>query len=140
MTILDGLATINRKSIWSQMNEALLAVDVARAYANLGVRARSTALIRPVTLDDLPVSTIHILPHRRTQAILSWRWDVDSQLRASRNISAALAHAFNVGIEYLFTDFVSVDQSLAGRALIRAVADFTSLFGELRVIAAYDTS
>jgi hypothetical protein len=43
-----------------------------------------------------------------------------------------------MGVRYLLIDLVSVDQQLRGDALMRAVVEFSDLYGRIPVIAAYD--
>jgi hypothetical protein len=106
----------------------------ARAASNL-------SLIPPIRVAELPVvKNLRASGDESNQAVLSWRWDVDSMHGTSRNVTAALAYAFTAGIEHLFMDAVSIDQTLSGLDLIRAVADFTALFGYVPVIAAYDSA
>jgi hypothetical protein len=118
------------------VNHALRAVDVRVAAAGISGSGTKT----PIRAHDLPVAE-QIVPDggSRDQAVLSWRWDVDGVDGTSRNISAAVAHAADMGVRYLFMDMVSVDQSLSGRGLIESVATFTGLFEFMPVIAAYDT-
>jgi len=75
--------------------------------------------------------------------VLSWRWDIDSfsteaGRTASRNVFLAIQEAKRTGIQYLFMDLVSINQQLQGQALIQEVIEFSRLYRELPVIAAYD--
>jgi hypothetical protein len=124
------------------MNYAIRAVPVREVGTQLrdpssGAQTKS----RVVRVADLP-ATEEIVPNATAhgQAVLSWRWDLDQRDGTSRNTSAAIAHAIDIGVEYLFIDKVSVDQSLRGRDLIEAVAAFSQLFGSIPTIAAYDTA
>lgn len=123
-------------------NRMFRAVDVRAAFAKLRTPGTSnTEINRPISLAELPVTgELLVTRAARNQAVLSWRWDVGLQTEASRNVSAALAHAFDTGIEHLFIDRVSVDQTLNSSSLIQAVSDFTKLFSQIRVIAAYDST
>jgi len=71
-------------------------------------------------------------------AVLSWRWDVDERTGVSRNVASAIRQAKQMGVRYLFIDFVSIDQELRGDELLREVVAFSALFRCLPVIAAYD--
>ena len=127
---------------YPQMNEQTLrAVDVQAAVAIIETHAASNLpRISPIALAKLPIT--EDLPPRQSvshQAVLSWRWDVEETDGTSCNVTAVLVYASSVGIDHLFVDAVSVDQTLTGLDLMRSVAEFTSLFGKLPVIAAYDT-
>ena len=56
----------------------------------------------------------------------------------ARNAALAIAHAARMGVRYLFMDVVSIDQGLRGDALMRAVVEFSVLYGRIPVFAAYD--
>jgi hypothetical protein len=71
-------------------------------------------------------------------AVVSWRWDLDEATQTSRNASLAITQAARMGVRYLLIDLVSVDQQLRGDALMRAVTEFSDLYGRIPVIAAYD--
>ena len=71
-------------------------------------------------------------------AVLSWRWDVDERTGVSRNLASAICQAKQMGVRYLFIDFVSIDQELRGDELLREVVAFSALYRCLPVIAAYD--
>ncbi|KAK0708437.1 hypothetical protein B0H67DRAFT_464670, partial [Lasiosphaeris hirsuta] len=72
-------------------------------------------------------------------AILSWRWDTQTKGQESRNLLAAIAQAVNDGYSHLLADVVSIDQTTKDpSALLRRVADFSALYKDLPVIAAYD--
>jgi hypothetical protein len=89
-------------------------------------------------LRDLPVRALdatNIDPS--SVAILSWRWDVDES-RRSLNLELGVMEALRLNLDALFVDLISVDQSLQGDELLRAVDNFTSLFQRFPVIAAYD--
>jgi len=86
----------------------------------------------PVCSLDLPVSDVD-----RT-AVLSWRWDIDSEEGFSANIWLALRLAKQLRIRHLFMDLVSVDQNLGGDALLNEVVAFSDLYQRLPVIVTYD--
>ncbi|MGW1738772.1 hypothetical protein ACWCPQ_08160 [Nocardia sp. NPDC001965] len=115
------------------MSNHLWAVDIqAASSAGLVERER----VSPIAPRDLPTAVVSPIASE-SQAALSWRWDLDGD-GLSWNIGAAITFAIEIGLEHLFIDVVSVDQSLPDHELIAAVADFTALFGSLRVLAAYD--
>jgi hypothetical protein len=123
------------------MTGSFRAVDVRAACGKFFAPGASHRPIRRlVSLAQLP-ATERLVPRAgaSNQAILSWRWDVNSQNGTSRNITVAVAHASGIGVDYLFVDAVSVDQRLTGFSLVRDVADFTALFGYVPAIAAYDS-
>ncbi len=76
------------------MDHTFRAVDVQAARASLGTRADSNPpVIRPLPLAELPViENLRASENESDQAVLSWRWDVDSLGGASRNVAAALAY------------------------------------------------
>lgn len=82
---------------------------------------------------------------KRNLAVVSWRWDVaplfawEPRPAFSRNLLSALRYARRAGITHLLVDVVSIDQTLAGPALVRQVVAFTALYRSVLVIAAYDT-
>ncbi|CAI6087312.1 unnamed protein product [Clonostachys chloroleuca] len=88
----------------------------------------------PVRLVKFPVEDISLV------AVLSWRWDRDlTKSKVSQNILSAVRQAKKMSIQYLFIDSVSIDQHLAGDALIEQVIAFSKLYMNIPVIAAYDT-
>lgn len=105
-----------------------LAIDVARTpfdseFRTVGV-SRSELAVRSVS------------SRRPKVAVASWRWDFDGG--RSRNLASLLEFSISQGIEYLFVDVVSVDQSLRSSRLIEEVLRFAQLYDSLPVIAAYD--
>ena len=75
---------------------------------------------------------------RDRTAVLSWRWDIDSEEGFSANIWLALRLAKQLRIRHLFMDLVSVDQNLGGDALLNEVVAFSDLYQRLPVIVTYD--
>jgi hypothetical protein len=71
-------------------------------------------------------------------AVLSWRWDRDLFQGRSRNVALALHHAMKTGIELLFVDVVTVDQTLSPAKLPDKVSELAVLYKELPVIVAGD--
>lgn len=74
-------------------------------------------------------------------AVLSWRWDFTrgaSNEPRSRNLAAAVKYCQSSGIQYLFADVISIDQTLEDSQLIQQVKQFSRLYETIPVIAAYD--
>jgi hypothetical protein len=92
-----------------------------------------------VAVENLPKCKIdEPTSHVHDAAVLSWRWDRQADTGRSRNIALALKHAQEAGINYLFIDVVSLDQSLPKASLLRSVVDLANLYSSIPVIAAYD--
>lgn len=111
----------------------LLAVDVAAVnVTSLGDGARIRSL--PTRLVRLPTDDASQI------AVLSYRWDFehDASQDSSPNIVCAIRYAKSGGVQYLFVDIISLDQSLATDALMQQVARFGALYATIQVIAAYD--
>ncbi|KAL1595149.1 hypothetical protein SLS60_009837 [Paraconiothyrium brasiliense] len=94
----------------------------------------SSSRIETAILELVRVSASHEI---RQMAVLSWRWDV-SPGSVSRNLFAAVLYARQAGIQYLFIDTVSIDQSLDKQNLIDEVSAFSQLYATLPAIRAYD--
>ena len=93
-----------------------------------------------VLVKDLPVRTVQFpVDDLSKTAVLSWRWDFDDEQR-SRNLAAAIKHAQSVGIEYVFADIVSIDQTLISIDLTQQVLAFSVLYKTIPVLAAYDNT
>jgi hypothetical protein len=71
-------------------------------------------------------------------AVVSWRWDGDLQTKGSRNVASVINVAKQRGIQYLFIDIVSIDQTLPIDDLIEQVVAFSTLYTKMTVLAAYD--
>lgn len=88
---------------------------------------------------SLPVTPVTVpVEDPKSIAILSWRWDIESETGRSRNVEIALAQARRSGFRQVLIDAISVDQRLTGIALSTAIAAFSALYESLPVIAAYD--
>lgn len=97
------------------------------------------ALLRGVDPDLLPVQVLKLpVEDVSLAAVLSWRWDGDLKAQGSRNVASAVRQAKKMGVRYLFVDAISINQHLAGDALIEQVMAFSTLYKTLPVIAAYD--
>ncbi|KAF4623985.1 hypothetical protein G7Y89_g14192 [Cudoniella acicularis] len=70
-------------------------------------------------------------------AILSWRWDDKDGLFGSRNACGVLQHAKKIGIEYLFVDTISIDQSHPDAEKSKKIKEFTELYHRIPFMAAY---
>jgi hypothetical protein len=118
------------------MEQELCAIDI-QALAN-----RPSVWIadnREIAVGDLPTCYVPLRgPTSKSSAVLSWRWDLDEKTRTSRNVSLAVEFARRTGIRYLFMDLVTVDQTLRSNELAKSVANLSSLYKVLPVIAAYD--
>lgn len=95
---------------------------------------------RGISVCELPRCCVELdRCDRRKLAILSWRWDIVDSKEQSLNIMAALFYAQTKALEFLLLDIVSLDQNRRPEELISDVFDFTQLFTEIPMIAAYDT-
>ncbi|KAL8876478.1 MAG: hypothetical protein Q9198_005333 [Flavoplaca austrocitrina] len=91
-----------------------------------------------VLVKDLPIRTVQFpVDDLSKTAVLSWRWDLDDEQR-SRNLATAIVYAQSVGINFVFADIVSIDQSLNPIDLIQQVITFSVLYKTIPVLAAYD--
>jgi hypothetical protein len=86
----------------------------------------------PTRIVDDPFSRVH------DAAVVSWRWDRHPESGRSRNLALALRLAQEAGIDLVFVDLVSIDQTLPKDRLLRAVVSLANLFASIPVIAAYD--
>ncbi|KAL8919485.1 MAG: hypothetical protein Q9208_006770 [Pyrenodesmia sp. 3 TL-2023] len=110
-------------------------------YPAIDIRSISlTNYKNGVLVKDLPVRTVQFpVDDLSKTAVLSWRWDFDNE-RRSRNLAAAIKHAQSVGIEYVFADIVSIDQTLISVDLTQQVLAFSVLYKTIPVLAAYDNT
>jgi hypothetical protein len=99
---------------------------VSRVHENdLLPAARGEIMWRalPVQLVRFPVDDLSSI------AILSWRWDFDEQTKYSRNLLCAIRrHAKQSGVQFLFIDVISIDQSLDENKLLEQVVAFSTLY------------
>lgn len=118
---------------------SLPAVDIRALSARIGTIDTSIACLRAMRISELPV-TGPIVPvaGSSSQAVLSWRWDVNDRDGISRNLAAAVLHAIRTDVQHLFIDKVSIDQKLSGIALMDVVGSFSRLFGSIPTFAAHD--
>lgn len=108
--------------------------------------------VSSIDMPDLTIGAyIQSLPTRLVQlpsedtsrvAVLSWKWDFQHNASndASLNVARAFQYAKSVGIQYLFIDIISIDQTLHPDILIGEVKRFQNLYKSVPVIAAYDSS
>jgi hypothetical protein len=61
-------------------------------------------------------------------AVLSWRWDVQSDDGFSPNAWLAVRRAKQLGVRGLFMDVVSINQALTGDELLLEVVAFSELY------------
>jgi hypothetical protein len=94
---------------------------------------------RSIRLDDVPTARVALASVRAAEvAVLSWRWDVDPQSNASRNVYVACQEAKRQGVRYLLLDRVTVDQDVSDQDMLEERLAFSLLYQELPVLAAYD--
>jgi len=115
---------------------SLAAIDVQGIPLNALSWERMRDGISP---DDVPTCVVDDPAlHADKAAALTWRWDRHPRTGRSRNLALALKYAQEQGIEYLFVDCVSIDQTLPRELLLAAVAGLANLYASIPAIAAYD--
>lgn len=119
------------------MQLAMKAIDLAKITDD-AFHTNSTGQ-RLAVIERLPRELITPPFDTERMAVLSWRWDlIETPQQASRNVYVAIQEALGQGMDYLFMDMVSIDQTLEGDSLIQEVVAFSELYAHLPVMATYD--
>jgi len=121
---------------YSNLSGVYLALDLDKLHESNFIDGKNGKAIR---FDQLPAISVDIasIPVKE-MCVLSWRWDIDTDTNASRNVYIACQEAKKQGVRYFFLDKISINQQLSDADMLVVRLEFSRLYSLLPVIAAYD--